>query len=54
MNDRNNMREKFWDLAGTKRGNLLKIKKSQETIDKEKLDKAEISKDDEVDYRADN
>lgn len=54
MNDRNNMREKFWDLAGTKMGNLLKIKKSQETIDKEKLDKAEISKDDEVDYRADN
>ena len=26
MNDRNKMRDKFWDLAGTKMGNLLKVK----------------------------
>lgn len=38
MNDRNNMREKFWDLAGTKMGNLLRIKKSEETILKEQTE----------------
>jgi hypothetical protein len=31
INDRTNMREKFWDLEGTKMGNLLKIKKTEDT-----------------------
>ena len=30
MNDRNKMRDKFWDLAGTKMGNLLKVKEDKE------------------------
>jgi hypothetical protein len=42
------MREKFWDLAGSKMGNLLKI---QKVDDKQG---AGVSKDDEVDYKADN
>jgi hypothetical protein len=28
--DRSKMREKFWDLAGSKMGNLLKINKEAE------------------------
>ena len=46
------MREKFWDLAGTKMGNLLKVQKSQEhriQDDPQKTNEAG-----EVDYRADN
>ena len=46
MNERNSMREKFWELNGTKMGKLLQLeaeKKQSESI-----------KEDEVDYRADN
>ena len=42
------MREKFWDLAGSKMGNLLKVQHNPEKTDKN------VSKDDEVDYKADN
>jgi pre-mRNA-splicing factor ATP-dependent RNA helicase DHX38/PRP16 len=42
------MREKFWDLAGSKMGNLLKIKAPEKK--KGKI----VSREDDVDYKADN
>ena len=36
MNDKNKMRDKFWDLAGTKMGNLLKVS-DQQTPNQTKL-----------------
>ena len=42
------MREKFWDLAGSKMGNLMKVKKDPE------LESKKVSKEDDVDYKADN
>ena len=42
------MREKFWDLAGSKMGNLMKVQHNPEKTDKN------VSKDDEVDYKAGN
>ena len=42
------MREKFWDLAGSKMGKLLKVQHNPEKTEKN------VSKDDEVDYKADN
>ena len=56
------MREKFWELAGTKLGNLLKINKDVEKIESSmapvgkditQMDGA-TNNDDEVDYRTDN
>ena len=32
-NDRSKMRERFWELAGSKLGNLLKIQKTEEDPD---------------------
>ena len=32
-NDRSKMRERFWELAGSKLGNLLKIQKTEEQPD---------------------
>ena len=53
MNDRNKMRDKFWDLAGTKMGNLLKVKNENKeeavVVPHEQQDKA-----DEVNYREGN
>jgi hypothetical protein len=40
------MREKFWDLAGSKMGNLLKIKGPVKSV--------QASKEDDVDYKTDN
>lgn len=53
------MREKFWELAGTKLGNLLKINKEVEKLENsnQPLMNEEIhleGDDDEVDYKADN
>lgn len=56
------MREKFWELAGTKLGNLLKINKEVEKLENsnqplgESLPEVTKSSgaDDEVDYKADN
>ena len=41
------MREKFWDLAGSKMGNLLKVKGPEQ---EGKI----VSKEDDVDYKTDN
>lgn len=46
MNDRNSMREKFWELNGTKMGQLLKLEKEKK--------QSESIKQDDVDYRAEN
>ena len=45
-NDRSKMRERFWELAGSKLGKLLKIEKKEEDIDN-----AEMKEDGEVDYK---
>ena len=45
--DRSAMREKFWDLAGSKMGNLMKVKAPQQEVKR-------VSKEDDVDYKADN
>lgn len=45
-NDRSKMRERFWELAGSKLGKLLKIEKKEEDIDT-----AEMNEDGEVDYK---
>jgi pre-mRNA-splicing factor ATP-dependent RNA helicase DHX38/PRP16 len=41
------MREKFWDLAGTNMGNLLKVKGPE-------TDGKKVSREDDVDYKTDN
>lgn len=55
------MREKFWELAGTKLGNLLKINKEAEKIEEAITEKAadgveRLRKEveDEVDYKAES
>lgn len=49
------MREKFWDLAGTKMGKLLKVEEHKKEDDgKQETADKNVSKDDEVDYRAEN
>ena len=50
IRDRNKMREKFWNLAGSKMGNLLKVKKDPEDSKGDPLSE----KADEVDYKAQN
>ena len=52
QNDRTKMREKFWDLAGTKMGNLLKVQKKPEDQQVEVAQKT--TEEGEVDYKADN
>jgi len=52
QNDRSKMREKFWDLAGTKMGSLLKVQKNQDNkLVEEGL---KMTTEGEVDYKADN
>lgn len=52
QNDRSKMREKFWDLAGTKMGSLLKVQKNQDNkLVEESL---KMTTEGEVDYKADN
>lgn len=46
MNERNSMREKFWELNGTKMGQLLKLEQEKK--------KTESIKNDEVDYKAES
>jgi pre-mRNA-splicing factor ATP-dependent RNA helicase DHX38/PRP16 len=56
------MREKFWELAGTKLGNLLKINKEVEKLENSaqplgNLDTSQLGRgkdEDEVDYRAES
>ena len=56
------MRDKFWELAGTKLGNLLKINKEAEKIEEGISQRAaegverlrQEVEDDEVDYKADS
>lgn len=50
-NDRSKMREKFWELAGSKMGNVLNVEKKQE---QEEEDVTKYKDDGTVDYRADN
>lgn len=45
-NDRSKMRERFWELAGSKLGKLLKIEKKEEDVDT-----AIITNEGEVDYK---
>ena len=45
-NDRTKMKERFWELAGSKLGNILKIEKAEE--DK---DEAEFAENGEIDYK---
>ena len=45
-NERSKMRERFWELAGTQLGNVLKVEKKE--VDK---DKAEFKADGELDYK---
>ena len=45
-NDRGKMRERFWELAGSKLGSLLGMKKKEEDIDDAKFDE-----DGEIDYK---
>lgn len=46
------MREKFWDLAGTKMGSLLKVQQNQ---DKKLVEGGpKMTTEGEVDYKADN
>lgn len=53
MNDRNKMRDKFWDLAGTKMGNLLRVKKEKEEESADPVN-VQSEKTDEVNYREGN
>lgn len=46
MNDRNSMREKFWELNGTKMGQLLKLEQEKK--------QSESIREDDVDYKAGN
>ncbi len=48
-NDRTKMREKFWELAGSKLGNILKVQKKTEEEDATK-----VKDDGSVDYKSDN
>jgi len=49
------MREKFWELAGTKMGNLLKINKEVEKLENSMTPLAGVAKlEDEVDYKAES
>eukprot|EP01022_Parablepharisma_sp_SALTPOND_P023730 TRINITY_DN510_c0_g1_i1.p2 TRINITY_DN510_c0_g1~~TRINITY_DN510_c0_g1_i1.p2 ORF type:complete len:1087 (-),score=108.26 TRINITY_DN510_c0_g1_i1:5556-8816(-) len=50
-NDRAKMREKFWELAGSKLGNILKIEKKP---DPESEDATKYKDDGTIDYKADN
>ena len=43
------MRDKFWDIAGTKMGDLLKVKKEESKNSEPRAEKV-----DEVDYKASN
>jgi pre-mRNA-splicing factor ATP-dependent RNA helicase DHX38/PRP16 len=47
------MREKFWELAGTKMGNLLKINKDVEKLENS-MEPIKAKLDDEVDYKTDS
>jgi len=49
-NDRTKMREKFWELAGSKLGNILKIEKTKE----EENEELKYKEDGTIDYKADN
>jgi len=49
-NDRSKMREKFWELAGSKLGNILNVEKKIEEED----DITKFKDDGTVDYKADN
>lgn len=49
------MREKFWELAGTKMGNLLKINKEVEKLENSMTPLAGVAKlEDEVDYKTES
>lgn len=56
--DRTKMREKFWDLAGSKLGNLLKINKEAEkqenAVGPVKMDALQPAQDEEIDYKAES
>ena len=54
--DRNKLREKFWELSGTKLGNLMKISKDVEKQENAMtpLQAKKSSKDDDVDYKSDS
>lgn len=56
LQDRTKMREKFWDLAGTKMGKLLKVEEHKRDDEGKQESDAplKVSKEDEVDYRAEN
>lgn len=43
-NDRNKMRERFWELAGSRLGDLLKIQKTEE-------DQDQMSQEEDYDYK---
>jgi pre-mRNA-splicing factor ATP-dependent RNA helicase DHX38/PRP16 len=45
-NDRSKMRERFWELAGSKLGNILKLQKKEEDIDT-----AEFTANGDIDYK---
>jgi pre-mRNA-splicing factor ATP-dependent RNA helicase DHX38/PRP16 len=47
-NDRSLMKERFWELAGSKMGNIMKIKK-----DEVKQEDTKVNDDGSVDYKAD-
>ena len=36
-NDKSKMRERFWELAGSKLGKILKIEKKEEDVDKAEM-----------------
>jgi pre-mRNA-splicing factor ATP-dependent RNA helicase DHX38/PRP16 len=48
-NDRSKMRERFWELAGSKLGNILKLEKKVEVAEE-----AKITAEGNVDYKADS
>lgn len=52
--DKTKMREKFWELAGSRMGNLLQINKQAEKEETQIVNDNKIEEDDEVDYKAES
>ncbi len=50
QNERSKMREKFWELAGSKLGNILGVK--EETKEVEEEEELKVKEDGEIDYKA--
>ena len=53
VRDRNKMRKRFWELGGTKMGNLLGVEKKQDQQDQQEK-KVELNENGEIDYKKTN